>query len=65
MWCSVIDNFVVTDATPSDIRGKYFKDSGFKSKTDIGAIVALVEQGHEYLSYEECIETIEAFHGGN
>ena len=68
VWSTVVDGFVLTDATPEDIIEDWVNQYRQEITSSVLHIVAMLEREEEpyyqfTLSYDECLETIREVHG--
>jgi hypothetical protein len=68
IWSTVVDNFIVYDATPEEIIAEEQVEMHERIAKQVRQAIADLESGVEctgYRTFEERVETIKAVHGAN
>lgn len=67
VWSSIVDNFVITDATPEEIIEEWSEREARRIRVDVTEWVARLNAGKRggsfTKSYDECLDLIREVHG--
>ena len=68
VWSTVVDGFVLTDATPEDIIEDWVNQYRQEITSSVLHIIELLERGEKpyyqfTLSFDDCLKTIREVHG--
>jgi hypothetical protein len=67
VWSSVVDDFILIDATPEEIIADWVEEEEWRIREKVSKIVAQLDEGGKpyyqfTMSWQEAIETYEAIH---